>query len=151
MRNLSFLIIILTLVSSCAENDSTDKKNVSTISVEIDGVTKNFNNVIVNSVYNNPSKSTRVEINAINSNPKESIFISFIITDNSADLYAINYINDIYEYTYLDPISYVNSNIISNTQNNIIGTFSGTLSGNIPEGINPKSVQLTNGNFNIQY
>ena len=151
MRNLSFLIIILTLVSSCAENDSTDKKNVSTISVEIDGVTKNFNNVIVNSVFNNPSKSTRVEINTINSKPKESIFISFIITDNSADLYAINYINDIYEYTYLDPISYVNSNIISNTQNNIIGTFSGTLSGNIPEGINPKSVQLTNGNFNIQY
>ena len=175
MKNLKFLFVFLSIISCSRNNDTTENPTATKqyfVKFKINGVQKEVKSEIVNGNIIIPTASFREVLSSANGNGYEFQYvttISFSIKDYPLKNKGYSYIfggsantlephltykdpetNDTYFY-YGTSGSNFSSNIISSSDNEVRGNFSGKLNSTILyQGTNPKTFTITDGEFYLQ-
>ncbi|MET0758848.1 MAG: hypothetical protein ABWZ56_00395 [Flavobacterium sp.] len=143
---LFMLVSLLTLsLNSCSkDNDSTPAG--SSLTMKVGGVQKTFNTITVNEI---PYDDYVDLIITASNNGSTSEFVTFGIGKGdmgAGHSWGFEYtLNDVV-YTEGDVIRTISSNATANSDNKLVGTFSGT----VTSGDNA-TIELSQGSFDISY
>lgn len=140
------LVTSLTLsLNSCSKDDNSTPTGNS-VTMKVGGVEKTFNTVVVNQV---PYDDYIDLIITASNNGSTTEFVSFGISKGDTGAghsWGFEYTLNGMLYSEGEAISTVSSNATTNSDNKLIGTFSGTVTSS--ENV---SLDLTQGSFDITY
>lgn len=161
MKKIFLFIATATLafsMNSCSSDDNSDSNNGGgnettiggTLSVKIDGVQKNFNNVIVNAApYDMPGNPDLILLDVTAStagNSSEYINFQIFKGRTGANSFFLDLQYTLNNVTYRDEVSSITQ---INSNNALKGTFNGEVEGYINNAWVIKT--LTEGKFDVKY
>lgn len=162
MKKLFLFLSLATLsvgLNSCSKDDSSDSNNNATpsaVQVTINGTSKTFNTIVVDQDNYTLEGQTYTDLNvtaSINNSATEMITFSIQKGDVGADaIYNFEYVKDGKTYNSYNSEGFSFSTITqTNSNNKIVGTFSGGLSSwNNETGVYDVATTSA-GTFNITY
>lgn len=147
-----FLVFVsLGILSSCSSDDGGGSGGGSgsgnKINMKINGTQKSFTSVDVESIYNPVDDYTDLEVTATISGSTPIILEMSLEKDNT-DAGSVYWFQYIENGTYYQPSDSFTISITQNSDNKLIGSFSGTLT---DSGDPMNTIAVTEGTFNIKY
>lgn len=132
-------------LNSCSKDDNSDPTGNS-VTMKVGGVEKTFNTVVVNQI---PYEDYIDLIITASNNGSTTEFVTFGISKDdigAGHSWGFEYTLNGMLYSEGEAVSTVSSNATTNSDNKLIGTFSGTVTSS--ENV---SLDLTQGSFDITY
>lgn len=148
MKKIILFVALATLgiaLNACSSDDSGSSANESFITVKIDGIDTTFDNINVTEIDTNDVVILYVSATKGNNLSESITFSTATELIGSDNVWDFNYTKD---NAYFEDTSNFFTQIITNSNGSLTGTFSGKLRTN---GANPTEKTFTDGTFNIKY